>query len=215
MKLACFVSVFTQRLASFWCQADGKNLVVLGFMNKAVYNIFQLLKNLVKLDVIIHWLITVVATLQNHVMLTHWLDPIDWGSMVISLVLVYAGIPTIFANFRTFIRLYLIIFHRYIAVLRRNPMSHLYIALLGHATSHSTSQCYIAPLHRTPIAMSPLYVTSLPHNPMSQLYVALLCRTYVTSLLPRCITSHRHCLVSLHVTSQVIGPSQAERSTTP
>jgi hypothetical protein len=146
---------------------------------------------------------------------------------MISLVLVYAGIPTIFANFRTFIQLYLIIFHRYIAVLCRNPMSHLYIALLGHATSHatshstshatshSTSQRYIAPLHCTPIVMSPLYVTSLPRNPTSQLYVALLCRTYVASLPPRCIASHRHCLVSLHVTSQVIGPSRAERSTTP
>jgi hypothetical protein len=160
-------------------------------------------------------------------------NPEEQGSntiVLISLVLVYAGIPTIFANFRTFIRLYLNIFHRYIAVLRRNPMSHLYIALLGHATSryitlhrtlhrtlprtlrrNTTSHLYIAryiaPLHRTPIAMSPLYVTSLPHNPMLQLYVA--------SLPPRCITSHRHCLMSLHVTSQVIGPSRAERSTTP
>jgi hypothetical protein len=125
-----------------------------------------------------------------------WISVVTYP--VISLVLVYAGIPTIFANFRTFIRLYLIIFI---------------------ATSHSTSQRYItryiAPLHRTPIAMSPLYVTSLPHNPMSQLYVALLCRTYVASLPPRCIASHHHCLVSLHVTSQVIGPSRAERSTTP
>ena len=32
--------------------------MVLGFMNKAVYNIFQLLKNLVKLDVIINRQIT-------------------------------------------------------------------------------------------------------------------------------------------------------------
>jgi hypothetical protein len=84
---------------------------------------------------------------------------------LISLVLVYAGISTIFANFRTFIRLYLIIFHH-----------------------------YIAPLHCTPIAMSQLYVTSLPHNPMSQLYVALLCRTYVTSLPPRSITSSLPCV---------------------
>jgi hypothetical protein len=76
-----------------------------------------------------------------------------FSDTLMSLVLVYAGIPTIFANFRTFIQLYLIIFDRYIAVLhrnptshlyialyiavlRRNPTSHLYIALLGHATSH-------------------------------------------------------------------------------
>jgi hypothetical protein len=55
-------------------------------------------------------------------------------SSLISLVLVYARTPTIFANFRTFIRLYLIIFHHYIALyiatLCHNSTSHLYIALL-------------------------------------------------------------------------------------
>jgi hypothetical protein len=103
-------------------------------------------------------------------------------SPLMSLVLVYAGPPTIFANFRTFIRLYLIIFHHYIG----------------------------------------LYITTLCHNSMSCLYLATLCRNstlhfYATS------TSHRYCLaplhhhrlVSLHVTSQVIGPSRAVRLTTP
>jgi hypothetical protein len=53
---------------------------------------------------------------------------------MMSLVLVHAGTPTIFANFRTFIRLYLIIFHRYItlyiATLHHNATSHVYISLL-------------------------------------------------------------------------------------
>jgi hypothetical protein len=44
--------------------------MMLGFTNKAVYNIFQLLKGWEKLDVIINGQIPVVATLQNHVMLT-------------------------------------------------------------------------------------------------------------------------------------------------
>src|SRR5882762_4204030 len=91
---------------------------------------------------------------------------------MISLILVYAGTPTIFANFRTFVQLYLIIFHCYIA---------LYIATLCRtSTSHSYS-----------------YVTTLCHTPTSQLNVALLCHTYVTSLPPRsialplpCVTPH-------------------------
>jgi hypothetical protein len=37
--------------------------------------------------------------------------------LLMSLVLVYAGTPTIFANFRTFIRLYFIIIHHYVASL--------------------------------------------------------------------------------------------------
>src|SRR5882762_9527351 len=85
---------------------------------------------------------------------------------MMSLVLVYAGTPTIFANFRTFIRLDFIIFHCYIA---------LYIATL----------CCTSTLH----SMSQLYVMPLPHNPMLQFYIALLCHTYITSLLPCSITS--------------------------
>jgi hypothetical protein len=83
-----------------------------------------------------------------------------------NLILVYAGTHTIFANFRTFIRLYLIIFH-----------------------------CYIA------------------------LYVATLCRTsmlHLCHITTMCLTPlDHHCLMSLHVTSQVIRPSQAVRLTTP
>jgi hypothetical protein len=76
---------------------------------------------------------------------------------VISFILVYAGTPTIFANFRTFIRLYLIIFHCYIA---------LYIATLHHtSTSHSYS-----------------YVTALCHAPTLQPYVATLRRTSMPHL---------------------------------
>jgi hypothetical protein len=116
---------------------------------------------------------------------------------LISLVLVYAGTSTIFANFCTFIRLYLIIFHHYIALyiatLRCNSTLHLYIALLW-----------------------------LCHNSMSRPYLATLCPSS-TSHFYVAPTSHRHhlapwhhhCLVSLHVTSQVIGPSRAERLTTP
>jgi hypothetical protein len=98
----------------------------------------------------------------------------------ISLVLVYAGTPTIYTNFRTFIRLYLIIFHHYIALLQLCRSS-----------------------------MSRPYLTTLCCNSMSHFYVAPTSHCY--HLAP----SHRHCLVSLHVTSQVIGPSRAVRSTTP
>jgi hypothetical protein len=56
---------------------------------------------------------------------------------LMSLVLVYAGTPTIFANFRTFIQLYLIIFHHYIALyittLHRNSTLHLYIVTVSFA----------------------------------------------------------------------------------
>jgi hypothetical protein len=92
---------------------------------------------------------------------------------VISLVLVYAGTPTIFANFHTFIQLYLIIFHHYIT---------LYIATLHcNLCCNSTSHFYVTPtLHCYHLA-----------------------------------PSHRHCLMSLHMTSQVIGPSWAVGSTTP
>jgi hypothetical protein len=101
---------------------------------------------------------------------------------VISLVLVYAGTPTIFANFRTFIRLYLIIFHHYIAL-------------------------YITTLCRN--SMSRPYLATLCCNSTSHFYVTLTSHRY--HLAP----SHCHHLMSLHVTSQVIGPSQAIRSTTP
>ena len=90
---------------------------------------------------------------------------------VMNLVLVYAGTPTIFANFRTFIRLYFTIFHGYIAPL--------------HCSS--TSQSYVA-----------LYRTNVTSHPKSRL-----------------APWHRHCLMSLHMTCQVLGPSQAARSTTP
>src|SRR5882762_2235661 len=88
------------------------------------------------------------------------------GVPVMSLILVYAGTPTIFANFRTFIRLYLIIFHCYIT---------LYVATLCH--------------------------TSMPH-------LRHIATVRLTPL-------HHHRLMSLHVTSQVIRPSRAIRSTTP
>src|SRR5712664_1829784 len=101
---------------------------------------------------------------------------------LISLVLVYAGTSTIFANFRTFIRLYLIIFHRYIAL-------------------------YVATLHCTSTLYSYSYVATLCRSSTSHFYVAPTSHCY--HLAP----SHCHCLVSLHVTSQVIGPSRAERST--
>ena len=91
-----------------------------------------------------------------------------------SLVLVYAGTPTIFANFRTFIRLYFIIFI-------------------------ATSQPYIAALRRTPMS---LYTTPTLHH---------ILRCIALRLAP----SHRHRLVSLHVTCQVLRPSRAARSTTP
>jgi hypothetical protein len=85
---------------------------------------------------------------------------------LISLVLVYAGASTIFANFRTFIRLYLIILHRYIA---------RYIAL------------YVATLHRTSTSHSYSYVTTLCHVLTSQPYVTALRRTSMSHL--RCIAT--------------------------
>src|SRR5882757_2889597 len=105
---------------------------------------------------------------------------------MMSLVLVYAGTPTIFANFRTFIRLYFTIFHSYIALLHRSSTSQLYIAALHHS---STSHSYVA--------SHPTSHRTLRH---------------ITS---RLAPSHRHCLVSLHVTCQVLGPSRAARSVTP
>src|SRR6267154_5326603 len=71
-----------------------------------------------------------------------------------SLVLVYAGTPTIFANFRTSIRLYFAIFHSYIALLHRTSTSQLYVAALHRSPM---SQFYLAVLHR----IAP-YVASQP-----------------------------------------------------
>ena len=64
----------------------------------------------------------------------------------------------------------------------------------------ATSHLYIAPLHRS----------STSHS-----YVALY-RTNVTSHPKSCLAPwHRHRLVSLHMTCQVLGPSRATRSATP
>src|SRR6267154_3790669 len=58
---------------------------------------------------------------------------------MMSLVLVYAGTPTIFANFRTFIRLYFTIFHSYIALLHCSSTLQSYLAVLPRTpTSHRT-----------------------------------------------------------------------------
>jgi hypothetical protein len=76
---------------------------------------------------------------------------------MINLVLVYAGTPTIFANFRTFIRLYLIIFHHYITL-------------------------YITTLHCTSTSHSYSYVTTLCHASTLQPYVTTLCRTSMLHL---------------------------------
>src|SRR6266436_2588985 len=66
---------------------------------------------------------------------------------LMSLVLVYAGTPTIFANFRTFIRLYFTIFHGYIAPLHCSSTSQSYVALYRtDVTSHPESR--LAPWHR-------------------------------------------------------------------
>src|SRR5882762_2649219 len=78
---------------------------------------------------------------------------------MISLVLVYAGTPTIFANFRTFIQLYLIIFCCYITTLRRTSMLNCYIALLSHAML----QLYVATLHHTSIPHQCRIATALLH----------------------------------------------------
>jgi hypothetical protein len=103
--------------------------------------------------------------------------------VLMSLVLVYAETPTIFANFHTFIRLYLIIFHCYITTLHCTSTLHLYIALL----------C----------------CTPLCCNSASHFYAAPMLHCY--HLTP----SHCHCLMLLHVSSQVLGPSQVARSITP
>src|SRR6267154_3099975 len=113
-----------------------------------------------------------------------------------SLVLVYAGTPTIFANFRTSIRLYFTIFHSYIALLHRTSTSQLYVAALHRSPM---SQFYLAVLHR----IAP-YVASQPTSHRTLRRIA-----------SRLAPSHRHCLVSLHVTCQVLGPSRAARSVTP
>jgi hypothetical protein len=88
-------------------------------------------------------------------------DPPCMCETLMSLVLVYARTPTIFANFRTFIRFYLIIFHHYIT---------LYVATLHHTST----------LHYS-------YVTTLCHTPTSQPYVATLRRTSMSHL--RCIAT--------------------------
>jgi hypothetical protein len=98
-----------------------------------------------------------------------------WSTMspldtVISLVLIYAGTSTIFANFRTFIRLYLIIFYRYIAL-------------------------YVATLHCTSTLHSYSYVTTLCHIPTSQPYVATLRRTSMLDLC-RITTTLLHCIAT-------------------
>src|SRR6267154_3039711 len=108
------------------------------------------------------------------------------AKVMMSLVLVYAGTPTIFANFRTFIQLYFTIFHSYITLLRRSSTSQLYIAVLPRS---STSHSYVA------------------SHPMSHRNL----RRITSRLAP----SHCHCLVSLHVTCQVLGPSRAARTATP
>src|SRR6267154_6349317 len=71
------------------------------------------------------------------------------AKVMMSLVLVYAGTPTIFANFRTFIQLYFTIFHSYIAPLCCNSTSQLYVAPLFCS---STSHPYVTPLYRTKVS---------------------------------------------------------------
>src|SRR6267154_6592454 len=66
--------------------------------------------------------------------------------LLMSLVLVYVGTPTIFTNFRTFIQLYFTIFHSYIT-----PLHH-----------SLTLQFYLAPLCRT----------SIPHQRHITSYIA-------------------------------------------
>src|SRR6266853_216640 len=73
----------------------------------------------------------------------------------------------------------------------------------------ATSHFYIAALHRSPTSQS--YLTLLrciaPHlasQPTSH-------RT-LHRIASRLAPSHRHCLVSLHMTCQVLGPSRAART---
>src|SRR5882762_4053682 len=95
-------------------------------------------------------------------------------STVMSLVLVYAGTPTIFANFRTFIRLYLIIFHHYItlylATLHHTPISQLYVTPLPH---YPTSHSYVAPLHCPSMSHQHCIATTLLRITTASFHIAI------------------------------------------
>src|SRR5882757_742782 len=105
---------------------------------------------------------------------------------MMSLVLVYAGTPTIFANFRTFIRLYFTIFHSYIALLHRSSTSQLYIAVLHRS---STSHSYVAshPMSHRNLCRIATYVASQPMSHHNLRGIA----TYIAS----------HCASLHHITT--------------
>jgi hypothetical protein len=84
--------------------------------------------------------------------------------------------------------------------------SHFYSTLFNHFSSlhhtlprNSTLHLYIATLYHA--STLHLYLALLPCTSMSHFYATRM--------------SHCHCLVSLHVTSQVLRPSWAARLTTP
>jgi hypothetical protein len=79
--------------------------------------------------------------------------------------------------------------------------SHFYLTLFNHFSSLHHTLCRNS--------MSCPYLATLCHHSTLHFYAAPTLHRY------RLTPSHHHCLVSLHVTSQVIGPSRAIRSTTP
>jgi hypothetical protein len=91
----------------------------------------------------------------------HQMFGLQQALALMSLVLVYAGTLTIFANFRTFIQLYLIIFYCYIALLGHTYTSQHYVVTL---CCNSTSHLYLATLHHTSIPhQCHITTTSLHH----------------------------------------------------
>ena len=74
---------------------------------------------------------------------------------------------------------------------------HLYVVTLPHSS------------------MSHLYFAALHHTPMSHLYTAPTLHHILPHIASRLALLHCHCLALLHMTCQVLRPSQATRSTTP